>query len=152
MHARGRALASKTLLKQRMGRGNGVVLIVTAGYSFSKFGEVVYGDQGSSIASIRGAELHVAILDHLIEVPTVNSFKVETDVSRLVSHLLTSEALANVLPDSAANIRPGVALLYARDNFANALVTHGVVSTEEDLMLIQLRHDNHAGRFMQLPQ
>ena len=146
-------MASKPLLKQQVGRGDVAVIILTAGYSFSNFEELIfYDDEDPSIASIRGAELHVVILNQLIEVPTLDVFEVETDVARFVSHLLAREALANVMPDSAANnSRPGVALLYARDNFATALVTHGVVRTEEDLILIQLRHDDHEGPFMQQP-
>ena len=68
---------------------------------------------------------------------------------RLITYLLTGEALANVTAHTSSNARPCVAFLNSGHHLGNALVSHGVICAEKDLVLIQLRHDDHARTFVQ---
>ena len=121
-------------------RVDGVILFVTARYSFSEFGETVNDDQYSRVAIIGGAELLVIIFHQLVEVPTLDVLEMKTEGARLISFLLTSMALTDVFPYSATNFWPCVAFLDTCDNFANALVTNSILCTKENLMLVQLGH------------
>ena len=76
------------------------------------------------------------VLDQLIKVPALNILEMEPHVPRFVSNLLARETLAHELAQSAANARPGVAFLYSRHDFADSFVTHSIVGTEENFMLI----------------
>ena len=91
----------------------------------------------------------MVILDQLIEVPTLDIFQVKPNVTRPVTYLLAREALTHVLTNAAANTWPGVAFLDSRNHLCNALVAHGIMSTKQNFMLVQLWHYNHARTFVQ---
>ena len=84
--------------------------------------------------------------DQLVEVATLIVFELEVNVPRLITNLLTSEALTDVFANITANSWPGAAFLYSRHHFADPLMTHRNVCTKENLVLIQLRHYNHTDR------
>ena len=91
----------------------------------------------------------MVILDQFIEVSALDVLQMESDVTRFVPYLLAGETLANVTTHAASNARPCVAFLNSGYHFGDALVSHGVVLSEQDLALIQLRHDDHARTFVQ---
>ena len=91
----------------------------------------------------------MVILDQLVEVATLNVFQLESYVARLVTYLLAGEALADVPTDTAPYAGPSVALLNSSYHLCDALVSHCVVCTEQNLVLVQLRHYDHARTFVQ---
>ena len=99
---------------------------MNATYWLSKFGKVVDDDQVTCVAIVRKASFLVVVLHQLIEIPTLEIFEMKTNIAGSVPYVLIYEALADVLPDTAANTRPRVLLLDARHDFADALV-HGTI-------------------------
>ena len=91
----------------------------------------------------------MVVLDQFIEVSALDVLQMESDVTRLITYLLAGETLANITTHAASNARPCVAFLDSGYHFGDALVSQGVVRTEQDLVLIQLRHDDHARTFVQ---
>ena len=91
----------------------------------------------------------MVILHQFVEIPTLDIFQVKPNVTRFVTYLLAREALAHIVPNAATNTWPGMAFLYSRHHLCNALMAHGIVSTKQDLMLVQLWHYNQARTFVQ---
>ena len=102
----------------------------------------------TGIVIVRGADFQVVVLDQFVEVPTLDDFQLELYITRLIAYLLTGEALANIAANTASDARPRVTFLNPSHHFRNALVSHGVVRTEQDFVLVQLRHDDHARTFV----
>ena len=145
MHARGGAVTGKPFSKQQARGGNCIVLVVTAGYGLGEIGEVIDYDHDPRSTVVGGAEFHVVVLDRLVEVSGLYVFEMKTNVSRLIANLLTSETLTYVFANSTTNSWLAVAFLYACQNLANALMTHSIVCTKENSVLIQLGLYNQAG-------
>ena len=122
---------------------------MVAGYSLRKLGEMVNYHLYADVIVIGGAYFQMVILDQLIEIPTLDIFQVKPNVTRPVTYLLAREALTHVLTNAAANTWPGVAFLDSRNHLCNALVAHGIMSTKQNFMLVQLWHYNHARTFVQ---
>ena len=91
----------------------------------------------------------MVVLDQLIEISTLDIFQVKPNVTRFVTYLLAREGLTHVLTNTATNAWLGMAFLYWRQHLSNALVAHGIVSTKQKFMLVQLRHNEHARTFVQ---
>ena len=106
--------------------------------------------QYAVVIVIGGAYFQMVILDQLIDLPTLDIFQVKPNVTRPVTYLLAREALTHVLTNAAANTWPGMAFLDSRHHLCNALVAHGIISTKQNFMLVQLGHYNHARTFVQL--
>ena len=65
------------------------------------------------------------------------------------TYLSAREALAHVLSLTAAKAWPFMALLYARHCLGDTLITRDIVSTETDLVQVQLGLYNHARAIVQ---
>ena len=123
---------------------------MTTRYRLRELGEMVDFDQNAGIVIVRGADFQVVVLDQFfVKVPTLMVFQLESYVTRLITYLLTSEALANLAANTASDARPRVTFLNPSHHFRNALMSHGVMRTEQDFVLVQLRHDDHARTFVQ---
>ena len=103
---------------------------MTTGDGFGKLREVLNYDQDSRIGVISGADFHVIVLHQFVEITALDIFEVKTYVPWFVSNLLTSETLADNFAHCAAYARPYVTFLYARHDFTDALVAHGIMRTE----------------------
>ena len=104
--------------------------------SLCELGKMVDDDQDAGVVVVGGADLQVVVLDQFIEVPALDIFQMESDVTRLITYLLTGEALANITANTASNARPCVAFLNSGHHLGDALVSHGVMCAEQDLVLI----------------
>ena len=89
------------------------------------------------------------ILNQLVEVATLDVFQVKSYITVFIAYLLASFALADVLRNGAAYAWPSVAFLYSCQDFCDTLMSHSVVGLEQDFVLIQLGHYNHAWAFVQ---
>ena len=121
---------------------------MTARKRFREFGEVIDYDQDAGIV-VRGADFQVVVLDQFVEVSTLDVFQLESYIAGIIEYLLTGEALANIAANTTSDAWPCVTFLDPSDHFRNALVFYGIVRTEQDFVLIQLRHDDHARTFVQ---
>ena len=110
--------------------------MVTTRDCLCKFRKVVNDDQNAGVVVVRGADFQVVILDQLVEIATLNVFQLKSYITGFVAHLLTGEALADISADTAPYAGPGVALLNSSNHLSDALMSHGVVRTEQDFMLI----------------
>ena len=121
---------------------------MAARHWFRKFGEVVNQDQDASMAVDGDVDFFMVVLDQFIGIPTMDLLVMDADVPRIVTNLLARKALADVFSDTAANTRPRVFFLYSCHNFNDALVSQCIMRTEQNLMLVQLGHHDHAGSFV----
>ena len=108
--------------------------MMTARDCFRKLGKMVDDDQDAGIVVVRGADFEVVVLDQLVEISALDVFQVESDIARLIAYLLAGEALANIAANTPSDTRPRVTFLDPSDHFRIALVTHGIVRTEQDLV------------------
>ena len=63
--------------------------------------------------------------------------------------MLASDTVFDVIHYITLDSRPSVAFLDSGKNFSNALVAHFVMCPVHYLMLVQLRHNNHARAYVQ---
>ena len=95
------------------------------------------------------AYFKMVILNQFIGIPTLDFLQVKSYVTTFVTYLLVREALTHVLTNATTKARPGTAFLYSRQNRSNSFVAHCIMSTKQNFMLVQLRHYNHARKFLQ---
>ena len=122
---------------------------MTARNRLRELGEMVDYDQDAGIVIVRGADFQVVVLDQFVEISTLDVSQLESYITRLIAYRLTGEALSNIAVNTASDARPRVMFLNPSHHFRNALVSHGVVRTEQDFVQVQLRHDDHARTFVQ---
>ena len=78
----------------------------------------------------------MAVVDQFVVVSALKVFvEKERNISRFGPHLLTCKALIDVLPYTAVNTEPRIPLLDTRYNLSDALVSHGIMRTEQNLVL-----------------
>ena len=122
---------------------------MTTRHSLSKLGIKVNDHQNASVTIDRWTYFQAIVLDQLIEIATLDVFQVKPDVTRFVKDLLEREALIHILAHAAANARPGLTFLDPCDHLRNTLMSQGIISAKENLMLVKLRHHNQARMFVQ---
>ena len=91
LHAGRRAVSVKTLLKQYLGRGNRIVIIMAAGFSRSKLVEGINYQQNDHVVAVWWANFKVVVLDRLIEILTLDIFQVKPNVTRFVTYFMVRE-------------------------------------------------------------
>ena len=122
---------------------------MTTWYGLSEFRKAVYDHQDARVPTLRWAEFLVIKLYQLIEILALDIIQVEPDVPRFITHLLAREAFVYLHSYTAANTGPCVTLVNACDNFGDALMSHGFMSTKLILMLVESWHHNHARMLVQ---
>ena len=91
----------------------------------------------------------MVVLDQLNKIPTLDIFQVKPNVTRFVTYLLAREALTHVLTNATTIAWPRMAFLFLRQRLSKALMANNIVSTKHNFMLVQLRHNDHAWKFVQ---
>ena len=77
-------MTGKPFLQQQPRRSYSVIVVMTTRDCLCKLGEVVDDDQDAGVVVVRGADLQVVVLDQFIEVPALDVFQMESDVTRLI--------------------------------------------------------------------
>ena len=106
-------MSGKPFLQQQPTRGHCIVILMAAGYSLRKRGEMVNYHQNACVVVIGGAYFQMVIQNQLIEKPALDVFQVKPNVTRSVTYLLARKALTHVLTNAAANAWPDMEFLYS---------------------------------------
>ena len=107
---------------------------MAARHGLGKLGKKIFDHQNPRIVIARGTDLEVIILHEFNKVATLDVLEMEPNIPWSVTHLLARKTMAFLDP---------------RHNLEDPLVSHTIIRTEQDLMLVELGHDSHARPFVQ---